>query len=166
MNVSFALVVAVDPVHGARIDKDQHDEDIDGALLGEPESQRKAAGVQCVQRLDEDDRQAEGHDGPDDEQRSHDHDDVLDIVSRQTALNFEPGHEYSYSNTGFNLLAVVVSRVSGIPFADFSKQHDEAKIIGILQKTWAKMTAEGQGAALKLDMPAEARALVEKALGA
>lgn len=57
------------------------------------------------------------------EQRSHDHDDVVDIVSRQSALNFEPGHEYSYSNTGFNLLAVVVSRVSGMPFAQFSKER-------------------------------------------
>ena len=57
------------------------------------------------------------------EQRSHDHDDVLDIVSRQSALNFEPGHEHSYSNTGFNLLAVVVARVSGMPFADFSKKR-------------------------------------------
>lgn len=57
------------------------------------------------------------------EQRSHDHDDVLDIMSRQSALNFEPGHEYSYSNTGFNLLAIVVSRVSGESFATFSKRR-------------------------------------------
>ena len=49
-------------------------------------------------------------------------------------------------------------------FADFAKQHDEAKIIGILQKTWAKMSSKGHDAALALDMPAEARALVEKAL--
>ncbi len=55
------------------------------------------------------------------EERSHDHADVLDIVSRQTALNFPPGHQYSYSNTGYNLLAIVVARVSGMPFADFSK---------------------------------------------
>ena len=55
------------------------------------------------------------------EQRSHDHDDVLDIVSRQSALNFEPGHEYSYSNTGFNLFAIIVSRVSGMSFAEFSR---------------------------------------------
>jgi CubicO group peptidase (beta-lactamase class C family) len=54
------------------------------------------------------------------EERSHTHDDVLDIVSRQTALNFEPGHEYSYSNTGYNLLAITVARVSGMPFAEFS----------------------------------------------
>ena len=49
-------------------------------------------------------------------------------------------------------------------FADFSKKHDEAKVIGILQKTWAKMSPRGHDAALALDMPAEARALVEKAL--
>lgn len=57
------------------------------------------------------------------EQRSHDHDDVLDILSRQTALNFVPGHEYSYSNSGYNLLAIVVDRVSGMPFADFSMER-------------------------------------------
>ena len=39
--------------------------------------------------------------------RSHRHAHVLDIVSRQSALNFPPGHEYSYSNTGYNLLADV-----------------------------------------------------------
>ncbi|MEX0837172.1 MAG: serine hydrolase domain-containing protein [Gemmatimonadota bacterium] len=56
-------------------------------------------------------------------ERTHDHDWVLDIVSRQSALNFVPGHEYSYSNTGFNLLAIVVTRVSGMPFADFSRER-------------------------------------------
>ncbi len=56
-------------------------------------------------------------------ERSHNHDDVLDIVSRQTALNFHPGTEYSYSNTGYNLLAMVVTRVSGTPFAQFSMEH-------------------------------------------
>ncbi len=57
------------------------------------------------------------------EERSHRHDDVLDVLSRQSALNFEPGHEYSYSNSGYNLLAVVVSRASGMPFATFSKER-------------------------------------------
>jgi CubicO group peptidase (beta-lactamase class C family) len=55
------------------------------------------------------------------ENRAHDHDDVVDILSRQTRLNFEPGLEYSYSNSGYNLLAVVVDRASGESFADFSK---------------------------------------------
>ena len=55
--------------------------------------------------------------------RTHTHAHVLDIVSRQSALNFEPGHEYSYSNTGYNLLAIIVGRVSGMSFAEFSKQR-------------------------------------------
>jgi hypothetical protein len=48
---------------------------------------------------------------------------VLDILSRQRALNFVPGAQYSYSNSGYNLLAVVVERVSGMPFAEFSKRY-------------------------------------------
>ena len=55
--------------------------------------------------------------------RTHRHAHVLDILGRQSALNFEPGSDYSYSNSGYNLLAVVVSRVSGMSFADFSKKH-------------------------------------------
>jgi CubicO group peptidase (beta-lactamase class C family) len=39
--------------------------------------------------------------------------DVMDIVPRQKALNFTPGAEYLYSNTGFTLLGVIVKRVSG-----------------------------------------------------
>ena len=57
------------------------------------------------------------------EQRSHTHDHVLDIVSRQSSPHFVPGHQYSYSNTGYNLLAIVVARVSGMSFADFSRQR-------------------------------------------
>jgi hypothetical protein len=49
-------------------------------------------------------------------------------------------------------------------FADFSTQYDEAKIIDIVAKTWKKMSAAGQRAALGIEMPAAARALVEKAL--
>jgi hypothetical protein len=45
------------------------------------------------------------------------------VVSRQKSLNFPPGHEYSYSNTGYNLSAVLVSRVSGESFAQFSKKY-------------------------------------------
>jgi CubicO group peptidase (beta-lactamase class C family) len=55
--------------------------------------------------------------------RVHTHAHVLDIVSRQKALNFTPGTEWSYSNTGYNLAAIIVSRVSGQPFADFSRER-------------------------------------------
>ncbi|MEQ8205860.1 MAG: serine hydrolase domain-containing protein, partial [Woeseia sp.] len=56
-------------------------------------------------------------------ERSHTHAHVLDIVSRQSQLNFTPGAEYSYSNTGYNLLAIIVARVSGMSFAEFSKRR-------------------------------------------
>jgi len=55
--------------------------------------------------------------------REYTHAHVLDIVSRQKALNFPPGSGWSYSNTGFNLAAIIVDRVSGMSFAEFSKRR-------------------------------------------
>lgn len=49
--------------------------------------------------------------------------DVMDIVPRQTALNFTPGAEYLYSNTGFTLLGVIVKRVSGKSLHDFADER-------------------------------------------
>ena len=54
--------------------------------------------------------------------RAYTHAHVLDIVSRQRTTNFPPGSAYSYSNTGYNLAAVLVSRVSGKSFADFTRE--------------------------------------------
>ena len=53
--------------------------------------------------------------------RVHTHAHVLEIVSRQRALNFTPGTAWSYSNTGFNLAAILVQRVSGTPFPEFTR---------------------------------------------
>lgn len=49
-------------------------------------------------------------------------------------------------------------------FTDFAGQHDDAKVIDILRKTWAKMSPHGREAALKLDLPAASQRLVEAAL--
>ena len=49
--------------------------------------------------------------------------DVLDIVSRQKALNFVPGSEYLYSNTGFTLLGTIVRRVSGKSLRVFADER-------------------------------------------
>ena len=46
--------------------------------------------------------------------------DILDLISRQKALNFKPGDEHLYSNTGYTLLAVIVQRVSGQSLRDFA----------------------------------------------
>jgi CubicO group peptidase (beta-lactamase class C family) len=47
---------------------------------------------------------------------------VLDIASHQKSLNYKPGDEWSYTNTGYNLLAILVQRVSGKSLARFT--HD------------------------------------------
>jgi len=49
-------------------------------------------------------------------------------------------------------------------FADFAAQHDEAKLIRILQRTWAKMSERGHQAALALPLPPELSKLLQKAL--
>jgi len=53
----------------------------------------------------------------------HTFDTILDLVSRQQALNFAPGTEYLYSNTGYALAAIIVQRVSGKSFAQFSEER-------------------------------------------
>ena len=57
--------------------------------------------------------------------------DVLDIVSRQKSLNFTPGSEYLYSNTGYTLAGTIVRRVSGKSLRDFA----EARIFKPLSMT-------------------------------
>lgn len=49
--------------------------------------------------------------------------DVLQLVARQTALNFKPGERHLYSNTGYTLMAVIVSRVSGKSFREFTSER-------------------------------------------
>lgn len=56
-------------------------------------------------------------------ERSHEHAHVLDILSRQEALNFAPGEHYSYSNSGYNLMVVLIERVTGEDFAELSRER-------------------------------------------
>ena len=49
--------------------------------------------------------------------------DVLDLLSRQAALNFAPGTDYVYSNSGYTLLAVVIERVSGQTLPEFTARR-------------------------------------------
>ena len=48
--------------------------------------------------------------------------------------------------------------------ADFAPKHDDETLLGVLRKTWRKMSDAGQRAALALDLPANVRALVERAV--
>lgn len=97
--------------------------------------------------------------------RTHTHAHVLEIVSRQTALNYPPGAAYSYTNTGYNLLVMIVDRVSGMSFADFSEKNifeplgmtntewrdDHTRIV----KNRAVAYAPRRGGGFSIDMPFE-----------
>ena len=48
---------------------------------------------------------------------------AFDIITHQRALDFTPGSEYSYSNSGYNLLAIIVERVSKQKFAAFLEKR-------------------------------------------
>ncbi|OFA00547.1 serine hydrolase [Duganella sp. HH101] len=47
--------------------------------------------------------------------------DALAAIARQQGLNFQPGSAYSYSNTGYLLLARIVEKTSGKSLAEFSR---------------------------------------------
>jgi CubicO group peptidase (beta-lactamase class C family) len=50
-------------------------------------------------------------------------DQIVRMALHQRELNFVPGSDYAYSNTGYNLLAVIVERVTGQPFAEWTAAH-------------------------------------------
>jgi CubicO group peptidase (beta-lactamase class C family) len=47
----------------------------------------------------------------------------LELVARQKSLNFAPGDEFLYSNTGYALLSIVVHRASGETLRDFARER-------------------------------------------
>ncbi|WP_169788212.1 serine hydrolase domain-containing protein [Rufibacter tibetensis] len=49
--------------------------------------------------------------------------DALTLILRQRGLNFAPGEEWSYSNSGYVLLTEIVARTTGIPFAEFARKR-------------------------------------------
>jgi CubicO group peptidase (beta-lactamase class C family) len=89
--------------------------------------------------------------------------DILDLVSRQKALNFRPGEEHLYSNTGYTLLAIIVKRVSGQSLREFADAnifkplgmtrthfHDDHTMI-VKDRTSAYQPRKGGG--LKVSIP-------------
>ncbi|EUC32302.1 hypothetical protein COCCADRAFT_5974 [Bipolaris zeicola 26-R-13] len=50
-------------------------------------------------------------------------------------------------------------------FEAFEREHDEEKIVGILRKTWGKMSERGHELALGMDMPGRRGEVLKKALG-
>ena len=48
---------------------------------------------------------------------------ILKILKKQKELNFSPGSQFKYSNSGFTLLTEIVKRVSGKSFSEFAKEN-------------------------------------------
>jgi CubicO group peptidase (beta-lactamase class C family) len=65
----------------------------------------------------------------------HTIDEILELVSGYKELNFKPGDEYLYNNTGFTLLSVIVQRVSGKSFDEFCQER-LFKPLGMTHTHW------------------------------
>ncbi|WP_353779661.1 serine hydrolase [Winogradskyella sp. 3972H.M.0a.05] len=48
---------------------------------------------------------------------------LMDMIKRQSSLEFEPGTKFSYSNSGYLLLAKIVETVSGQKFSEFTTEE-------------------------------------------
>ena len=60
---------------------------------------------------------------------------ALDVITHQQALDFTPGSEYSYSNSGYNLAAIIVERVSKQKFPVFVEER-LFKPLGMKNSSW------------------------------
>lgn len=50
-------------------------------------------------------------------------DELFDLICRQKGLNYRPGDEYLYTNTGYFLLGVITSRAAGKSYPDLIREH-------------------------------------------
>jgi CubicO group peptidase (beta-lactamase class C family) len=48
---------------------------------------------------------------------------ILNMVKNQKELNFDPGEQHIYCNTGYTLLAEIVARVSGQTFPEWTQEN-------------------------------------------
>lgn len=89
--------------------------------------------------------------------------DVLDLVSRMKELNFKPGDQHLYCNTGYTLMAFIVKRASGQSLREFAEANI-FKPLGmtrtifrddhaIVVKNQAYAYNPGPGGAFKLSVP-------------
>lgn len=65
----------------------------------------------------------------------HTVDEILELVGRMKELNFRPGEEHLYNNTGYTLLGVVVARASGKSFEAFCQER-LFKPLGMTRTRW------------------------------
>lgn len=49
--------------------------------------------------------------------------EILGLITKQKALNFKPGEEFLYSNSGYLLLGEIIKRISGKPLREFAERN-------------------------------------------
>ncbi len=49
--------------------------------------------------------------------------ELLDLLSRQKALNYQPGEEFLYSNTNYFLMSVIIHRATGKRMSEFADEN-------------------------------------------
>jgi CubicO group peptidase (beta-lactamase class C family) len=67
--------------------------------------------------------------------RAYSDDDLLNIVKQQSRTNFSPGTQWSYSNTGYNLAEIIVSRITGSSLAQYTKDRIFNRL-GMTHTSW------------------------------
>jgi CubicO group peptidase (beta-lactamase class C family) len=68
-------------------------------------------------------------------ERAHTQADALAIIARQRGLNHVPGAAFSYTNSGYNLLAILVERAAHVPFAEFTRR-EFFQPLGMAHTSW------------------------------
>src|SRR5262249_39329841 len=56
-------------------------------------------------------------------EQAYTNDDIVRLICRQRSLDFDPGTRFSYSSSGYVLLAAVVERVSGMSLQEFARKN-------------------------------------------
>ena len=83
----------------------------------------------------------------------HENAEVLDVMCRQRNLNFRPGTEYVYCNSGYLLMTVVIERASGRPFAEFCRREifEPRKMVHTAWRTRFNTIVPGRASAYAFD---------------
>ena len=87
---------------------------------------------------------------------SSEEEDALTMILRQRGLNFAPGEEWSYSNSGYVLLKELVARTTGTSFAEFAHRR-LFEPLGMTSTQYAEdIRAAGENGALAYEREGDA----------
>ena len=103
---------------------------------------------------------------------------ILRMLHKQQAINFAPGSEYAYSNTGYNLLARIIEVQSGMTFREYTHSRifeplgmtrthfsdDYLEVVSGRAESYAPSEAEGAPEGTFWNLPNQLTALASSSL--